>query len=107
MEDISNNVGMVTALGMGTVFLCLILLYGITRILGVLFTPKPAPVETAPIAVEAAAATASAEDDSSAIMVAMTLVLARNRAALAKPAAAKTADDPWKMAGRIRMLRRE
>ena len=107
----------VTALGMGTVFSCLILLYVITRIMGSglsrLLNPRESKQSAAPAAAggeasgseapEAMGATAPAE---AGIAAAITLVLARHRAARVAPVAQEAAGvDPWKIAGRMRVLR--
>jgi len=107
----------VTALGMGTVFFCLILLYVITRIMGSglsrLLSPRESKQSAAPAAaageasgseaLEAMGATAPAE---AGIAAAITLVLARHRAARVAPVAQEAAAaDPWKIAGRMQVLR--
>ena len=107
----------VTALGMGTVSFCLILLYVITRIMGSglsrLLSPRESKQSAAPAAaageasgseaLEAMGATAPAE---AGIAAAITLVLARHRAARVAPVAQEAAAaDPWKIAGRMQVLR--
>ena len=107
----------VTALGMGTVFSCLILLYVTTRLMGSglsrLLNPRESKQSAAPAAAageasgseapEAMGATAPAE---AGIAAAITLVLARHRAARVAPVAQEAAAaDPWKIAGRMRVLR--
>ena len=107
----------VTALGMGTVFSCLILLYVTTRLMGSglsrLLSPRESKQSAAPAAaageasgseaLEAMGATAPAE---AGIAAAITLVLARHRAARVAPVAQEAAAaDPWKIAGRMQVLR--
>lgn len=115
--SVTGAPAIVTALGMGTVFLCLVLLYVITRALGrwlprLLGSAEEAAqvestesaVEDEGVAIRAAPQVSPAEDE--AIVAAMTLALARHRisrirSVVEEPGAA----DPWKMAGRIRTLR--
>jgi sodium pump decarboxylase gamma subunit len=106
----------VTALGMGTVFLCLVLLYVITRLVGRL-VPRllrsaqgAASAESVESAAEAGAvATAAAAQESpagdEAIVAAMTIALARHRLSRARSFEEPRGADPWKIAGRIRTLR--
>jgi sodium pump decarboxylase gamma subunit len=107
----------VTALGMGTVFSCLLILYAMTRLIGRWLprllgsAEKAAPVERVESATEAAAAALPAARQESAagegaIAAAVTLALARHRSSrttsvVEEPGGA----DPWKIAGRIRALR--
>jgi len=112
--------GIVTAIGMGTVFLCLLLLYVMTRVIGnslarltapAVETPAAGPVEPAESVSEYDAVTVSATPAGSAapqaaLVAAMTLALARHRSSRMRPAAGTSGGvDPWKMAGRIRTLR--
>lgn len=112
----TGSPGIVTALGMGTVFLCLTLLYLMTRLLGryiprILESAGTAPVtETAASAGEAAAEGTPAGDDSVSedrgIAAAMAIALTRHRSSRMKPEVeGQRAASPWKMAGRIRALR--
>ena len=107
----------VTALGMGTVFLCLVLLYVITRLVGT-WLPRllgsaegAASAESVESATEVEAAEVPAAQQSSpagdeAIAAAMTLALARHRLSRMRSVVEEPRGaDPWKMAGRIRTLR--
>ena len=109
--------GIVTALGMGTVFLCLALLYVITRVVG-RWLPrllgsnhKDAPAESTESAIEVEGAAISAAPQVShggdeAIVAAMALALARHRASRTRSVVEQPESaDPWKIAGRIRTLR--
>jgi Na+-transporting methylmalonyl-CoA/oxaloacetate decarboxylase gamma subunit len=109
-----------TALGMGTVFLCLVLLYLITRVIGS-WLPRllgsdgkvaPAePVEPAAPTAENEAVAIPATQNASAteeegVVAAMILALARSRSSRMRSAVDEsTGVDPWKIAGRIRTLR--
>jgi len=106
----------VTALGMGTVFLCLVLLYVFTRVVGALLprllgsVEGAAPVESAESTSEAEAAAIPASRQElpagdAAIAAAMTLALARHRFSRLRPVEEPRGADPWKLAGRIRTLR--
>jgi Na+-transporting methylmalonyl-CoA/oxaloacetate decarboxylase gamma subunit len=119
--------GIVTALGMGTVFLCLVLLYLITRIIGSslarLLAPAGGADPTLPVSsrtehegaatTETDPAAASREEKNGeegmgkeGVIAAMTLALVRHRSARMKPAVGEpTGADLWKIAGRIRTLR--
>ena len=114
---ITGAPAIVIALGMGTVFLCLMLLYLMTRIVG-RWLPRllrssggAASAESVESATEAEAAVIPAAQQASpagdeAMAAAMTLALARHRfsrmrSVVEEPRGA----DPWKMAGRIRTLR--
>lgn len=103
----------VTVLGMGTVFVCLTLLYAMTSAIGTLIPWAMAAVTAraraaaAPVVAAGsdAAETSDGEtgDDRAALVAALTLVLARHRSARARPpATAAAGGDPWKIAGRIR-----
>jgi sodium pump decarboxylase gamma subunit len=106
-----------TALGMGTVFLCLVLLYLITRALGSwlprLLEPDrtTASAEPVPAAADDEAPAISATPDASAdeeegMVAAMILALARHRfSGTSLVVDESTGIDPWKIAGRIRTLR--
>ena len=107
----------VTALGMGTVFLCLVLLYVMTSVVGrwlprLLGSAEPAaPTESVEAATEAEAAAlpvarqASPEGDQ-AIVAAMSLALARHRLSRMRSVVEEPRGaDPWTLAGRIRTLR--
>jgi Na+-transporting methylmalonyl-CoA/oxaloacetate decarboxylase gamma subunit len=106
-----------TALGMGTVFLCLVLLYLITRIIGSWLPRllgsdgKAAPAEpAAPTAENEAVAIPATQNASAAeeegVVAAMILALVRSRSSRMRSAVDEsTGVDPWKIAGRIRTLR--
>jgi Na+-transporting methylmalonyl-CoA/oxaloacetate decarboxylase gamma subunit len=121
LNDIATTgaAGAVTVIGMGTVFACLVLLYGMTRAIGA-WLPRllaaggpaaPAPPEPVETRSEYEGADAPPENsaagpDDLAIVAAATLVLARHRVRRARPAAAEaTGVDAWKIAGRIQTLR--
>jgi Na+-transporting methylmalonyl-CoA/oxaloacetate decarboxylase gamma subunit len=106
-----------TALGMGTVFVCLVLLYLITRIIGS-WLPRllasaegPASVEPVVSTTEDEAAEIPATRHASAteeegMVAAMALALARHRASRMRSVVDEPRGvDPWKIAGRIRTLR--
>ena len=107
----------VTALGMGTVFLCLTLLYLMTRIVGSLLPRllRSAEAKASARSVESATEVEAAEIPATeqvsaardeAIVAAATLVLARHRLSRMRPVVEEPRGaDPWKMAGRIRTLR--
>jgi sodium pump decarboxylase gamma subunit len=109
--------GIMTALGMGTVFLCLALLYLITRVVGswlprILGSDgKAASVEpVAPTTGGEAAAIPATRHASAAeeegMVAAMTLALARHRCSRTRSVVDESRGvDPWKIAGRIRTLR--
>ncbi len=114
---ITGAPAIVTALGMGTVFLCLVLLYLMTRMVG-RWLPRllesaegAASAESVESATEVEAAeipeaqqVSTAGDE--AIAAAATLVLARHRLSRMRPVVEEPRGaDPWKMAGRIRTLR--
>ena len=114
---ITGAPAIVTALGMGTVFLCLVLLYLMTRIVGrwlprLLESAKGAAsaesvesvTEVEEAEIPAAQQVSTAGDE--AIAAAATLVLARHRLSRMRPVVEEPRGaDPWKMAGRIRTLR--
>jgi Na+-transporting methylmalonyl-CoA/oxaloacetate decarboxylase gamma subunit len=110
---ITGAPAIVTALGMGTVFLCLVLLYVITRLVGAWLPRLLGSAEAAEPAerVEAETVEIPAEQPAPptgdrAIAAAATLVLARHRRLRTRPVAQEPRGaDPWKMAGRIRTLR--
>jgi len=114
---ITGAPGITTALGMGTVFLCLVLLYLITRVIGswlprlLASTAEAASVEPAAPTTEDEAAAIPATQQASAaqeegMVAAMTLALARHRSSRMRSAADEPKGvDPWKIAGRIRTLR--
>jgi sodium pump decarboxylase gamma subunit len=113
---ITGAPAIVTALGMGTVFSCLLILYVLTRLTGrwlprLLGTDEgEAPAESVESAVEARVAeTAAAPQESpagdEAIVAAMTLALTRHRSSRLKSAEEPRGADPWKIAGRLRTLR--
>jgi Na+-transporting methylmalonyl-CoA/oxaloacetate decarboxylase gamma subunit len=105
------------ALGMGTVFLCLTLLYLVTRIIGswlprLLASAGETPsVEPDVSTTEDEAETIPAIWHASAtreegLAAAMTLVLARHRSSRMRSVVDEPkGTDPWKIAGRIRTLR--
>lgn len=104
--------GIMTVVGLGTVFLCLTLLYGCTRLLGILLAPKsakpPAAAQVASTAAEPEPEAGASEDSGAgeaALAAAITLVLARHRASVLRSHDEDPTGDPWKMAGRLRMLR--
>ena len=118
LHDIAatGSPAIVTALGMGTVFSCLLILYVLTRLVGrwlprVLGSEEgEASAESVESAVEAeVAATAAAPQESpagdEAIVAAMTLALARHRSSRLRSAEEPRGADPWKIAGRLRALR--
>jgi len=122
MESLSEiaatgSPAIMAALGMGTVFLCLTLLYLITRIIGSWLPRFLASAGETP-SVEPDASTT--EDEAAAIpatwhasatregglAAAMTLVLARHRSSRMRSVVDEAKGvDPWKIAGRIRSLR--
>jgi Na+-transporting methylmalonyl-CoA/oxaloacetate decarboxylase gamma subunit len=105
------------ALGMGTVFSCLALLYWMARVIGSWLPRLLGPEEkTAPVefsgpktqaqseAVPATRNASSAEEGG--IVTAMLLALARHRSSRTRSLVGEsTGIDPWKIAGRIRTLR--
>ncbi len=114
---ITGAPAIVTALGMGTVFLCLTLLYLMTRIVGK-WLPRllesaegAASAESVESATERQAAAIPAAQQASpvgdeAMAAAMTLALARYRLSRMRSAVEEPRGaDPWKVAGRIRTLR--
>jgi Na+-transporting methylmalonyl-CoA/oxaloacetate decarboxylase gamma subunit len=114
LQDIAQTGAplIVTAVGMGTVFLCLAVLYTATHVLGWFMVRRQAPAATEPAQASAAEgeATSSTPADSAgenaALVAAMTLVLVRHRASLHRSAEDDTPGTaPWKLAGRLRMLR--
>ena len=119
MDDIAitGAPAIVTALGMGTVFLCLTLLYLMTRIVGKWLPRLLRSAEAAASAesvepatevgaVEIPAAQQVSTEGDEAIAAAATLVLARHRLSRMRPVVEEVRGaDPWKMAGRIRTLR--
>ena len=117
---ITGAPAIVAVLGMGTVFLCLILLYLMTRIVGrwlpwLLHLLESAEGAASAESVEAATEVEAAEIPAAqqvstagdeAIAAAATLVLARHRLSRMRPVVEEPRGaDPWKMAGRIRTLR--
>jgi Na+-transporting methylmalonyl-CoA/oxaloacetate decarboxylase gamma subunit len=105
-----------TALGMGTVCLCLALLYAITRIIGsglprlVALLEGARPVENVAVATDGAAEVPATRHESAnrqqELVAAMTLVLARHRSSRIRPVVDESKGvNPWKIAGRMRMLR--
>ncbi len=122
MESLSEiaatgSPAIMAALGMGTVFLCLTLLYLITRIIGS-WLPRLLASAGGAASVEPVASTT--EDDAAAIpatrqasaaqeegmVAAMTLALARHRSSRMRSGVDEPRGvDPWKIAGRIRTLR--
>jgi sodium pump decarboxylase gamma subunit len=119
LHDIANTgaPALVTALGMGTVFSCLLILYVMTRIVGrwlprLLGTAEAkAPVEDVESAGEAEAPALPVSQQESpagdeAIVAALALALARHRASRMKAVVEEPRGaDPWKIAGRLRALR--
>jgi sodium pump decarboxylase gamma subunit len=105
----------VTALGMGTVFLCLVLLYLMTRLVGrwlprllgsaeVAASAESVESEEQAPALPAARQAPPAGDET--IVAAMALALARHRLSRMQSVAEDPRGvDPWKIAGRIRTLR--
>ena len=115
LQDIATTGApvIVTAVGMGTVFLCLGVLYSATHVLGwfrVRGQSAPTATEPAPVSAAESEATASspadAAGDNAALVAAMTLALVRHRTSLHRSAEDETSGTaPWKLAGRLRMLR--
>jgi sodium pump decarboxylase gamma subunit len=119
LHDIASTgaPAIVTALGMGTVFSCLLILYVMTRIIGrwlprLLGTAEAAaPVEDADAASEVEAPEApvaqpEAPAGDQAIVAAMALALARHRSSrISAVVEAPGGADTWKIAGRVRALR--
>ncbi len=111
MNELAESVGTVTAIGMGTVFVCLVLLYGMTLLLGSIMSRANAPAKPArsPAAAQDSPETATTETEEpsgpsrEAIAAAITLVLARHRASRSRPDDSRI--DAWKLAGRVRALR--
>ena len=117
---VTGSPGIMTVLGMGTVFSCLVLLYVITRIIGSWLPRLLALAEAAP-SVEPLEPVAPATEDEAAgipatrhalatreegLAAAMTLVLARHRSSRVKSVVDESKGvDPWKIAGRMRTLR--
>ena len=109
--------GIVTALGMGTVVACLLLLYGVTHLMGSglprLIALRERRKATGALALpsenevaEAGGAQHEAKAPADAIAGAITLALARHRSARGVPAPREaTGEDAWKLAGRLRLLR--
>lgn len=106
----------VTALGLGTVFLCLVLLYVITRVVGwglprlLGSAEEDAAVESVESSSEAEAAAAppvreETPTGDAAIVAAMMVALARHRFSRPSSVEEPRGADPWKLAGRIRTLR--
>jgi Na+-transporting methylmalonyl-CoA/oxaloacetate decarboxylase gamma subunit len=113
----TGSPAIMTALGMGTVFLCLVLLYLITRIIG---SWLPRLLASAGGAASVEPAVSTSEDEAAEIpatrhasaaqeegmVAAMALALARHRASRMRSDADEPRGvDPWKIAGRIRTLR--
>lgn len=104
--------GIVTAMGMGTVFACLILLYVFTRVMGSA-VPRFIAMGEARNRVVTASADASAESTQQplaaavdGVAAAITLALVRHRTARVVSAPEEPRDaDPWKIAGRVHALR--
>lgn len=107
--------GIVTAMGMGTVFSCLILLYFITRAMGsgvsrlVAFTerknsaPEPVPEPTSS---NSSVESSQAESPAAGITAAIVLALVRHRSARVAPVLDELrGPDAWKVAGRMHSLR--
>ena len=105
-----------TALGMGTVFSCLLILYVLTRLIG-RWLPRLLGTDEAETgdegvdsATEAEAPELPAAEQAlpagdEPIVAAMTLALARHRLSRLRSSEEPRGDDPWKLAGRIRTLR--
>ncbi len=122
MESLSEiattgSPAIMAALGMGTVFLCLTLLYLITRIIGSWLprllasageTPSVEPdastTDDGAVAIPATWHGSAIREDG--LAAAMTLVLARHRSSPMRSVVDEAKGvDPWKIAGRIRTLR--
>lgn len=114
---VTGSPAIVTALGMGTVFSCLLILYLMTRLVA-RWLPRLLGTAEAAAAVEntepagepeapelpAARQESAARDE--AIVAAMTLALARHRLSRVRPVVEEPGGaDPWKIAGRVRALR--
>ena len=121
MESLSEiaatgSPAIMAALGMGTVFLCLVLLYVFTRVVGSWLprllgsAERAAAVESveSETDVEAPAIPAARRElptGDAAIVAAMTLALARHRRSRPGSVEEPRGVDPWKIAGRMRTLR--
>ena len=121
MESLSEiattgSTEIMTVLGMGTVFSCLVLLYVITRIIGSWLPRFLALVDGAPSAApapptekevaEIPATTPASATGEAGLAAAVTLVLARHRSSRVRSGVgASKGVDPWKIAGRMRTLR--
>jgi Na+-transporting methylmalonyl-CoA/oxaloacetate decarboxylase gamma subunit len=114
---ITGAPAIVTALGMGTVFLCLVLLYLVTGIVGRwlprLLRSGEGAASTGGVeratevkAAELPAARQESPAEDQALAAAMTLALARHRSSRVRSVVGESGGaDPWKIAGRIRTLR--
>jgi sodium pump decarboxylase gamma subunit len=120
LEDIAATgaPATVAALGMGTVFTCLTILYLLTRLMGNVMPRLLRPPQKAePIQSSASAGESDERPDPVAdetpgtgregIVAAITIALARHRSARLTPRPrAPQGIDGWKMAGRVRGLRK-
>jgi sodium pump decarboxylase gamma subunit len=120
LDDIAatGSPAIVAALGMGTVFTCLTILYLLTRLMGrVIPRLLRPPQKTEPVQSSAAASKSDeapapvaeerAGTEREGIVAAITIALARHRSArITPPLRAPQAVDGWKMAGRMRGLRK-
>ena len=117
----TSSIGMVTALGMGTVFLCLATLYALMIVMGRTFhgmnsSPEALavdePFETVPdIKPESVSETSSTLSPSpdSGMVAAIAIALSRHRASRKSAVRVESTVDvenPWKMAARLNGLRK-
>ncbi len=114
-EAVRTSPLVVAILGMGTVFLCLMAIYALMGIMGKTLSRMNATAQDAESAGETAMALESAagespqldasEGDDMAAVIA--LALARSRTvSIRAPEKGSEGENPWKMAGRLRGLRK-
>ena len=114
----TGSPAIVSALGMGTVFLCLTILYLLMLILGIT-VPRMTGLSGAAKATEAitsatehgptelSATQEATTSDEEGIATAITIALTRHRSSRLTPAVSESrGGSPWKVAGRVRALRR-
>lgn len=112
----TGSPGLIAALGMGTVFMCLTLLYVVTRLLGrylprLLQAVSSASAEAAVTPAANGAEQSASPDEEAAsgaanVAAAIAIALTRHRASRAQAEVEVTrGTSPWKMAGRMRALR--
>ena len=115
----TGSPGIVSALGMGTVFSCLTILYLLMRVLGVAL-PRVTGISGGVTATEAITSSPgkgttelpapeeATTSDEEGIAAAITIALARHRSSRLTPAISESrGGSPWKVAGRVRALRRK